>query len=109
MKQTCFSIYDEKAKAFLPPFFLPNEGMALRTFSDCCNSDTHQFGVHPEDYALYKIGTFDDEKGSFDLPNGPELICIGLTLIKPKLEVVPDEVSNDPPVQQSAASGDSPE
>lgn len=58
--QVC-SIYDIKAEAFLPPFFLPKWEMAIRTFKDCVNSEEHQFGQHPEDYILTHVGTFDDE------------------------------------------------
>ncbi len=55
-----FTVYDEKAKAFMPPFFLPETGMAVRVFTDCVNDPTHQFYKHPADYNLYDIGTFDD-------------------------------------------------
>ncbi len=59
-----FSIFDDKAKAFLPPFILPNEGMAVRVFADMCNSESHQFGAHPSDYTLFDIGQFDDNLGA---------------------------------------------
>jgi len=60
MMQKIFAIYDEKAKAYLPPFFLPQRGMAIRTFSDCVNSPDHQFGAHPHDYTLFSLGEFND-------------------------------------------------
>lgn len=62
-----FSIYDEKADAFLPPFILPNVNMAKRVFADCVNSDTHQFGLNPSDYTLFELGHFDDANGQFTL------------------------------------------
>lgn len=62
-----FSVYDEKADAFLPPFILPNANMAKRVFADCVNSDTHQFGLNPLDYTLYELGQFDDSNGQFML------------------------------------------
>mgnify|MGYP000485008555 CR=1 FL=1 len=58
-----FTVYDQKAHAYLPPFFLPQEGMAIRTFADCVNKPDHQFNAHPEDYNLAEIGTFNDENG----------------------------------------------
>lgn len=58
-----FSIHDEKAAAFLPPFILPNEQMAKRVFADCINSDDHQFGKNPADYTLFRLGQFDDASG----------------------------------------------
>ncbi|AYP28676.1 MAG: nonstructural protein [Microviridae sp.] len=60
-----FSIYDDKADAFLPPFILPNQNMAKRVFADCVNSDTHQFGANPADYTLFRLGQFDDAAGRF--------------------------------------------
>ena len=60
-----FSIYDDKADAFLPPFILPNQNMAKRVFADCCNSDSHQFGANPADYTLFRLGQFDDAAGQF--------------------------------------------
>lgn len=66
MKYNMFSIYDEKAKAYLPPFILPEIGMAIRTFSDCINSRDHQFSKHPQDYTLFKIANFNDDNGQID-------------------------------------------
>lgn len=58
-----FTIFDDKAEAYLPPFVLPGKGMAMRVFGDCVNSKDHQFGAHPEDYTLFDIGSFDDKTG----------------------------------------------
>jgi hypothetical protein len=60
-----FSVHDSKADAFLPPFILPKEAMALRAFSDCVNSEDHQFGKNPEDYTLFELGSFNDETGQY--------------------------------------------
>lgn len=61
-----YTIYDVKANAYLTPFFLPTDGMATRTFSDCANDNEHQFGKHPEDYILWKIATYDDSLGTIE-------------------------------------------
>lgn len=66
MKLKIFSVYDSKAQAFLPPFFLPNEEMAKRTFADCVNSPSHQFGINPADYTLFALGEFDDNAGTME-------------------------------------------
>lgn len=63
MEHLLFSIYDEKAHAYLPPFTLPRSDMAIRTFSDCINSSDHAFSRHPGDYTLYELGVFDDSTG----------------------------------------------
>ncbi len=66
MKHLIFTVYDEKAKAFLTPFFLPEKGMAVRVFTDCVNSDDHQFGKHPSDYTLFCLGEWIDHDGVID-------------------------------------------
>lgn len=66
-----FTVYDQVAKAHLPPFVLPHEAQAERTFSDCVNDAKHQFGQHPADYTLLAIADFDEENGKvipYDVP-----------------------------------------
>lgn len=75
-----YAVYDEKAGAFLPPFVVPTEGMAVRTIGDCINSDTHQFGKHPEDYGLFYLGEYDDGQGIV-APVTPEIVRTGLQLV----------------------------
>ncbi len=58
-----FSIYDEAAAAHLPPFFLPTDAMAKRTFGDCINDPKHAFSAHPDHYTLFDHGTFDNLTG----------------------------------------------
>lgn len=81
MQQFIFTIHDSKAKAYLPPFFLPTEQMAVRTFGDCINSDDHQFGKHPEDYTLQNIGEFDDETGTITTYDSPLSLGNGLNFV----------------------------
>lgn len=96
MKIRVFSVFDTKAKAFLPPFFMPEQGQALRIFTDAVNKPDHQFHAHPEDYALYDIGDFDDSKGILT-PCNPDLLITGLSVVdsvaaadKPPFELVGD-------------------
>lgn len=78
-----FSIYDQKAGAYLPPFILPRIEMAKRTFGDCINSDSHQFAAHPEDYTLFLLGTWDDETSLFKPEdNGPKTLGNGVEYVQ---------------------------
>lgn len=86
MNHTAFTIYDQKALAYLPPFFLHNRHMAERTFADCVNSHDHQFGKHPEDYTLFIIGEYDDRTGVLT-PQNPELVGNGVDYIDPSQRV----------------------
>lgn len=102
-----FSVYDSKAKAHLPPFFLPEEGMAIRTFKDCINSKEHQFGAHPEDYTLKQIGTFDDSSGVLLNTELESETCMnnisGLSLveIQPTRELQDVQISDATSIQSS--------
>jgi hypothetical protein len=103
-----FSIHDQKADAFLPPFILPKEEMAKRTFYDCVNSEDHQFGAHPADYTLFKLGLFDDESGTYLLEKTPISLGSGIEYRRLPTESVNGnpEISNAASVQSDAASED---
>jgi len=62
MKMTVYACYDEKAKAFGPPWYLLTVGTALRNLNDMVNGNT-AIAKHPEDYTLYEIGEYDDNTG----------------------------------------------
>nr|UXQ88035.1 MAG: nonstructural protein [Microvirus sp.] len=79
-----FTVYDHKAKAHLPPFFLPQDGMAERTFSDCCNNPEHQFGAHPEDYTLMSIGEFDESTAIITPTDIPHVHGVGVSFVQHK-------------------------
>lgn len=78
-----FSIYDDKARSYLPPFMLPERGMAIRAFSDCINSDTHQFGANPGDYTLFELCEFDDATAEFINLDSRNLCGNGLSYVAP--------------------------
>lgn len=63
MKYEVFAVHDQKAEAFMMPFFQPNENLAIRGFSDACQNEKTPFGQHPQDYTLFKIGEYSDLKG----------------------------------------------
>lgn len=79
-----YTVYDVKARAYLPPFNLPEDGMARRTFGDCCNDKNHQFGAHPEDYTLFKLGEWDSVNAKYVLKEAPESLGVGIEYLVPK-------------------------
>jgi len=96
MKHEIFTIYDSKAQAYLTPFFLHKDGMAMRVFADCVNDKNHQFGKHPEDYTLFRIGSWDDDKAKF-LTNNPIAIGNGVEFIdKEYTEAQRDWIEDNP-------------
>ena len=95
MKQIQFTIYDNAANAYLPPFCLHNEQMAMRVFGDCIQSADHQFSKHPSDYTLFKIGEFDDISGQLTPEKAPQSLCNGIQFV---LDQKPVTVENEKPV-----------
>ena len=66
-----FSIYDTKAGAYAPPFFMARPELALRTFRDLAADPQSQVNKHPEDYVLYLLGEFDDITGALKSAGQP--------------------------------------
>lgn len=63
MKLRAFAVRDEKAEAFLRPFFAETRGLAIRSFSDAVNDKSSPFFAHSADYTLFEIGSFQVELG----------------------------------------------
>ncbi len=82
-----FCVFDSKARAYLPPFFLPEAGQAVRSFKDACNDKAHAFGQHPEDYTLFEIGTFDDREGKLLQLKASITHGVGVAFLAPDLSV----------------------
>ena len=88
-----FTIHDKAAAAYLPPFILHAEGIAIRTFTDCINDTNHQFSRHPADYTLLCIGEFDDGKGQITTYQTHKPLGNGLSFVAssdetPQLDLV---------------------
>lgn len=83
MKLRIFSVYDKKAEAFLPPFYLHKTAQAVRAFADCVNDPKHQFGANPDDYTLFMLGEFEDMTAEFTIAV-PESLGNGITFVRPQ-------------------------
>lgn len=61
--QSIFTVHDNAAKAYLPPFYMRTKGEALRAFETTCKDTSSQFNKYPKDYTLVELGTFNEENG----------------------------------------------
>lgn len=73
MRMVMVCIRDAKADIFGRPFFTQSAGVAIRSFSDEVSREDKDNTMynHPEDYALYEVGLFDDQDGKiypYDIP-----------------------------------------
>lgn len=70
------AVRDAKAEAFTRPWYAQKAGSAIRVFSDEVNRkdpDNPMYN-HPADYALYEIGSFDDNNGQITPLDVPKLL-----------------------------------
>jgi hypothetical protein len=81
MKLFIYSLFDQAAKAYTRPFFLQNDGIAIRAFQDQVNAkEPNNVSEHPEQFTLFCIGEFDDSNGditpeiSRSLGNGKQFV-----------------------------------
>ena len=102
MQQLMFCIHDQKAEAFLNPFFLPMKAMAVREFQNMVNDPGHAFGRNPSDYTLFMIGVWDGETGKV-VETDTTAIGNGVEFLQQPAETQ-HEIRNDPPVREIPAS-----
>lgn len=75
------TVRDIKADAFGNPVFSPSTGVAIRSFADEINKgDGNPFAMHPEDYELLHLGTWDPSTAEFQLFDKPKQLQLGSNL-----------------------------
>lgn len=101
MIRNAYSIFDSKLATFSQPFFDLTDASAIRNFSDAIadgSNPNNQWHKHPEDFSLFVVGSFDDEKGELLAVVPRSLITASATVYKkpvkkngqvpPELEIV---------------------
>lgn len=63
MRQHLFSVYDQTAGLFNPPFTAPNGAVAQRMVEASATEPGSLFSSHPEDFQIFEIGELDNETG----------------------------------------------
>lgn len=76
-----FSIYDSKAEAYMQPFFMKTKGEAVRAFSDLVRDPQSMVSKHPEDYVLFEIGSFDDQKAEICVLDSPRSLGVAIEYV----------------------------
>lgn len=87
MISSVFSVFDTKAAFFAVPFVMQREQMAIRAFSDLVNDPNTSVNKHPEDYALYVVGMFDDSTGVIEAVQ-PKCLVTAASCLRPPSAVV---------------------
>jgi len=58
-----YTIYDTKAEHYGNPVYIRTDAEARRMFGKISTDTQTEVGQHPEDFLLYRIGTWDAENG----------------------------------------------
>lgn len=80
----CYCVLDKKSLVFNTPYFLINDDVAIRQFHSVVNNPESMVNKYPEDYTLYKVGSFDMLKGRIVPEDFPVEVMSALNL---KMEV----------------------
>lgn len=80
-----YAVKDLAVQAFGDFFLVRAPGEAIRSFQDEVNRTDGKSAVaqHPEDYELYKLGTYDDASGNVTA-HEPELTARAKDLLRSK-------------------------
>ena len=66
MKLNVYVVHDQKAEAYMSPFFMGTDAVAIRGFTDAVNNPDTPFGKHPSDYTLFCIGEYSEQNGAIE-------------------------------------------
>lgn len=75
-----FAVRDRAVDSFGQPIFATSEGGVIRSFRDEIANPESPFSKHPDDYDLYRIGTYDQESGAL-VGCDPVQVAIGKSLV----------------------------
>lgn len=96
------SVRDDKI-GFGRPAFVPSVGLGIRSFGDEVNRPgaENEMVKHPADFALFELGTFDDQTGLFCCLDVPKLLVQGMNVVEGR-SVMPTPVMPTPGADMAA-------
>lgn len=94
MKINMYVIFDKAAKMYNKPFYLLNEQIALRSAVDLLSTPGTDIYNNPEDFAMFKLGEYDDENAT--ITNDPDmpLVC-RFHELAPNIRIVSNPLATD--------------
>jgi hypothetical protein len=78
--QKVYAIRDSKAECYNQPFFQKTHGEAERNFQMLVRDDKSTVSKYPDDYDLYYLGDYDDNKGLIKPLDTPQHIVKAVSL-----------------------------
>lgn len=78
-----YSVFDCKAHIWMPPFTFRTDAEAIRALTNTANDPNSSMGQHPADFALYRIGKFDDASGEVIAESEKKALGLAVEFIRP--------------------------
>lgn len=104
MIQQVYALRDRKADVFGRPVFVANVGSLIRELTDAVSGGGQDtLARHPGDFALYRLGAFDDVKGTFEVLPLPDFVLEVATLLPVRPVAVMPEGHAEPADQARSA------
>lgn len=80
MKVNVYAMRDLKSN-FMSPTVSVNDAVAMRSFESAIESSHNELFTHRNDFQLYRIGTYDMDKGQLIPEELPVLVCEGKDVV----------------------------
>lgn len=80
MTVNVYAMRDIKSN-FMQPTVSMNDAVAMRSFESAIESSHGELFTHRNDFQLYRLGTYDMEKGKLTPEELPVLICEGKDIV----------------------------
>ena len=81
MKAQVYVVRDSQADATMRPFFFERDAVAIRSFILSVTNANEAMSNTPEDFTLYRVGTYDDES-MFLVGEDPVRLINGLEAVQ---------------------------
>ena len=82
MKLKVCVVYDSKADGYLAPFIARKTEEAIRMFNSTCKDENSNFNKFPNDFTLFEIAEYEDEKAQY-LPYETKInLCMASDFVK---------------------------
>ena len=79
-----YSIRDSKGEVYNAPFYQKTHGEAERNFRSLANDEKSTIFQYPEDFDLWYLGEFDDNKGEFKPLDTPQHMLKAVSIKTPR-------------------------
>lgn len=80
MKVKLYAVYDVASGVYDGPHAQQTDAVATRNFAQAVNNPESPIGKNPDDFTLFRVGTWDDSNGEI-IPESVVKIVNGLEVI----------------------------